>query len=318
MAGTLKRLGHHIPQPEKAADEANPRGYYESSWVATFHSRWFKDLRVRAIDTRPEAGAIVLAELTAEREQRLCSWLQRQAAERGPDEVMVVKEVRAFWVYPLWQRAAAAAGVDLVALTMLRHPAQVVRSNDTAYLTGRPDAVRLQRETTNVAAWVNALLTTERATRSSPRAFVRYVDLVADWRAAVMLASPHLGLDHGDLTGPHPVDDFVSASLNRSADSWDGLAVPTTLRDLADRAWSTAETLVERPHDPDTLRAFDALREEYDDLHTSARALAADAADAQLRELRLRLKARLERKDEEIARLRAELAQRSQGPGSGK
>ena len=62
MAGTLKRLGHHIPQPEKQPDEANPCGYYESSWVATFHARWFKDLRVRAIDTRPNAGKIVMAD----------------------------------------------------------------------------------------------------------------------------------------------------------------------------------------------------------------------------------------------------------------
>ena len=326
MAGTLKRLGGHVPQPEKPSDEANPRGYYESSWVATFHARWFKDLRVRAIDTRPGAGAIVMAELTDEREQRLLTWLQGQLARRAADDVVVVKDPRAFWVLPLWQRVVPAAGGDLVTLTMLRHPAQVVRSNDAAYLTDRPDAVRLERETTNVAAWVNALLATERATREVPRAFVRYEDLVGDWRPTVARASSQLGLDLARHDPPHdpphpvphPVDDFLSASLNRSSASWDGLAVPLSLRDLAERAWAVAARLVERPGDAEALAAAARMREEYDDLHTAAKAVAADAADARLREVRLRLRARLDRKDAEIARLRGLLGQRSQGAGTGK
>jgi len=34
VAGTLKRLGLYIPQPEVETDERNPRGYYEPLWVA--------------------------------------------------------------------------------------------------------------------------------------------------------------------------------------------------------------------------------------------------------------------------------------------
>ena len=56
MAGTLKRLGLYIPQPEVETDERNPRGYYEPLWVAEFH-KWLLDpIPVRTIDSRPNAG----------------------------------------------------------------------------------------------------------------------------------------------------------------------------------------------------------------------------------------------------------------------
>lgn len=314
VAGALKRLGYHIPQPEKQADEANPRGYYESSWVVTFHGRWIKGLGVRAIDTRPDAGELLMADLTPERERRLRTWLEGQLALRRPDDVVVVKDPRAFWVYPLWQSVAAATGAELTSLTMLRHPAQVVRSSASAYLSDRPDAVRLQRETTNVAAWVNALLVTELATRGNPRAFVRYTDLVVDWRSTLTTATGQLGLDPGDLDAPHPVDDFLTPTLNRSVEGWDGLAVPAGLRDLAERAWRTAETLVVSPDDVAASATFDALRLEYDDLHSAALAIAADEIEARLRrsrqrlrETRQRLRARIEARDQQIAALQESL-----------
>ena len=100
----------------------------------------------------------------------------------------MIKETRAYWVYPLWQRVVAAVGAELTSLTMLRHPTQVVRSRDTAYLSGRSDEFRLARETSNVAAWMNSVFVTERATRDNPRAFVPYYDLVEDWRSAISRA----------------------------------------------------------------------------------------------------------------------------------
>ena len=58
VAGTLKRLGLHVPQPEVPADEKNPRGYYEPMWVTEFHKRVLNPVPVRTIDTRrdPEAA----------------------------------------------------------------------------------------------------------------------------------------------------------------------------------------------------------------------------------------------------------------------
>lgn len=304
VAGSLKRLGLHIPQPEKQPDEWNPRGYYESSWPTTFHARWLKPL-LRDMDARPHASAVALDSLTPEREEQFTAWLVEQVALREPGDVMLVKETRAFWVLPLWSRAAEAAGARLTTLTMLRHPTQVVRSRDTKHQAGRPEEQRTQRETTNVAAWVNSLCETERVTRPFPRSFVLYDELVADWRTALGRAGEHLGLDLGDVTGPHPVDDFLDVSLNRSANTWDGLEVGGPLVDLAERSWAAAGRLVERPDDPAVVDLVAGLRSEYAGLYAMAAGIVADDREETVRRIHEVYAERLDKKNARIASLRA-------------
>ncbi|MGA7149708.1 MAG: hypothetical protein WBX17_14630 [Microbacterium sp.] len=307
VAGTLKRFGFKIPQPEVETDERNPRGYYEPLWVAEFHKHWLNSISVRTIDSRPHAGEVAMADVTPEREEELRSWLADELGRYADGEVVVVKETRAYWVYPLWQRVAAATSAHLVSLTMLRHPTQVVRSRDSAYLTGRPDELRTMRETTNVAAWMNSVFVTERATRDNPRAFVPYYDLISDWRAAMTRACEQIDVDPGDLAAPHPVDDFITSSLNRSSDAWDGLAVPADLRELAEQTWTAANVLVEKPFDEAAMAELDRLAAEYAELYTVAAAIASDDAAAQVLELRTELEARLAVKNERIEKLRTDL-----------
>jgi hypothetical protein len=309
VAGTLKRLGMHIPQPEVEADERNPRGYYEPLWVADFHKYFLNGIPVRTIDSRPNAGEIAMAEVTPEREADLREWVVAELAGQPDDAVIVIKETRAYWVYPLWLRVADAAGAEIASLTMLRHPTQVVRSRDSAYLTEESDAFRRQRETTNVAAWMNSVFETERATRGNPRTFVPYYDLIADWRATMTRACAQLGVDPGDLTPPHPVDDFLTTSLNRSSADWDGLVVPTALIAMAERTWDAATVLVEKPEDAEAMAELDRLRSEYVELYEASAAIALDETTAQVAAVRKNLRARLATKQQRIEKLRAEVKQ---------
>lgn len=314
VAGTLKRFGFHIPQPEVETDERNPLGYYEPRWVASFHKRWLNRIPVRTIDARPDAGRIAMATLTPKRAANLRSWLEEQLALVGADDVVVIKETRAYWVYPLWIDVAQQVGVDLVSLTMLRHPAQVVRSRDSAYLTNESDETRLERETANVAAWMNSIFVTESATRGNARAFVPYYDLITDWRTAMTRACAQLDVDPGDLTAPHPVDEFITPSLNRSSDTWEGLHVPDWLREMAQETWEAANVLVEQPFDDAAQAELGRLAEAYAPLYRTAAALATDEVEARVldrtRVLERQVKGTRERltvKNETITGLRAEL-----------
>ena len=307
VAGTLKRLGLYIPQPEVETDDNNPRGYYEPLWVAEFHKWLLNPIPVRTIDSRPNAGKIAKKHVTPEVEQQLRDWLRGQLAEvrdRGETQILL-KDTRAYWVYDLWQRMAEEFGAQLTSLTMLRHPAQVVRSRDTAYLTDMTRHFRRQRETTNVAAWINSAFETERVTRGNPRAFVPYYDLIGDWRAAMTRAGAQLGLTFNDFSGHHPVDDFLDANLNRSKPDWEGLEVAPGLLDLAERSWEAMTTLVESPEDVAAMRRIDGLRQEYVDLYWSSAAIALDETTAQVAKVRKNLKAKLAEAEAEIARLNA-------------
>ena len=37
IAGVLRRLGLHVPQPEVMSDDTNPKGFGEPQWAVTFH-----------------------------------------------------------------------------------------------------------------------------------------------------------------------------------------------------------------------------------------------------------------------------------------
>ncbi len=318
VGGTLKRLGLHIPQPEVAADEKNPRGYYEPAWLAALLKDFMDPIPVRTIDSRPHAPQVAMEALAkTDIEDQLREWLRGLLEQ---DQV-AIKDTRAYWVYEMFVRLADELGAELTSLTMLRHPTEVVRSRDTAYLSTQSEQFRRERETTNVAAWVNAAFETERVTRRHPRAFVRYPDLREDWRAAMARAGAQLDLSfNADLstTEHHPVDDFIDAGLFRSRVTWDDIAVTPVLEELAERVWTAMNTLVDSPHDEAAIADLESLREEYVELYGFAAAMAQDERTAQVVAVKREMRERLDRKQERIEDLKSQLAQaRSDGVSEG-
>ena len=55
MAGLMQILGLHVPQPEVAADESNPKGFGEPQWVVDNHDRLLREAGVQVQDARPDA-----------------------------------------------------------------------------------------------------------------------------------------------------------------------------------------------------------------------------------------------------------------------
>ena len=281
LAGSLKRLGLHVPQPEVEPSETNPRGFYEPQWVIDFHKRHLRELALFNIDSRPAAVDLVAAYVssgvpTAE----LHAWLSGQLGA----EQLVVKDPHAFWFAQVWEQVTAELGVDLRWLTALRHPAEVVGSRDIAYLSSQSDDLRLTKETSNVAGWVHAALLTERAGRGSKRAFVRYADLLTDWRSALAPVQQQLDLDFNtDLSSAdhHAVDDFIEPSMRKSQVTWDDVRTPDWLRDMAEEVWHLLGVLTTSPQDQDTQQRLDQVHDDYTARYADAVALTYDHTRAE-------------------------------------
>lgn len=275
LAGSLSRLGLHIPEPVVEASETNPRGFYEPQWVIDFHKTYLKQLGLHNIDSRPSAVQLVhdLVD-SGEPGSRLTTWL----GEQPRDNALLVKDPHAFWFADLWKSSCAGADLDLRWLTAVRHPAEVVGSRDLAYLQDRSDDLRLVKETSNVAGWVHAALLTERAGRGGKRAFVRYADLLEDWRTALRRVGAQLGLDEvaGVGDGPHPIDDFLEPSMRKSQLTWDDIRVPAWLREMADDVWQTLGRLVESPDDVTEQERLDTIGADYRERYAEAVALTFD------------------------------------------
>src|SRR3954447_8042159 len=274
LAGSLKHLGWHVPQPEVPASERNAKGHFEPRWVIEFHKRLMRGALVRPSDGSPRARERVdLYAAEHGLEAELAGWLATQAE---PD--VVVMDPHAAWLLPLWRAAAESAGRELRILTALRHPAEVVGSQDRTWGEGRrTDAERRVKETSNTAAWLNVALVTEAGSRGARRAFIRYDDLLADWRTALGRVSDQLGLAL-PLQEEHGLDAFLDPGLRRSQLTWDDIVLPDWLRDLAETTWQQLGTLVADPTDATVLARLDEARRTYGDHYAEAVAVSLDEA----------------------------------------
>ena len=276
LTGVLGQLGFHVPQPEVEADDTNPRGFSEPRWAVDFHSRLLRARRVTVNDSRPRAfeSTASAAEDPATHAE-LRQWLKGQLAEA---EAVVVKDPRTGWFLPLWTRSSAELGVDARYVTMLRHPAEILASAAKSYGDWQSPASR-------AAAWINITLETERATRGSRRAFVRYEDLLDDWprelsRAADLLELPKL--QGGGLRERFPaVDKFVDPTLHRNRIRWDQLDVPASVRDMAEQVWMQLQPLADPGGDTAELHAeLDRARDAYAELYREAESVAQSSITA--------------------------------------
>lgn len=281
MSGTFHHLGLFVPGPYLGANDSNPKGFFESKWAVRFHNNLTEDAGIHIFDGRPGALARARAAVTPQRRAKVVEFLRKQAAV-APQ--VVVKDPRSVWAQELWREAAAEVGLDTRYVMMLRHPAEVVGSRTTYYSGHAGDegdpAKRLRYEIFNVARWVNSSLISERETRGHARAFVRYTDLLEDWRPVLATMRDDLGLAYNtDLTPGehHPVDDFIEPGLRRHAVTWDELDVPRDLQELAQEVWDALMVLADSHGvDEEASRRLDTLAERYDKVLAQAAAVSHD------------------------------------------
>jgi hypothetical protein len=271
FTGLTGRLGVHIPKPEVSANKSNPRGFGEPRWLVDYHNDLLSSVDVVVEDGRPEAWDLT-DKLAADPKALgpLVDWLELQFGENAR---IVVKDPRLAWFLELHRAAAAKVGADVRVATMLRHPAEVMRSREIAYGTRTAN-------TTRVIGWLTMMLGTEIRTRDLPRATVRYDDLLGDWRTAMTQADEAIEMGLFARATDEQLADadaLVDPTLRRSSADWDELGLPARVLDLAVRTYDTYGRLVgTTAADQEATRGeLDALRAElgayYDECFDVAR-----------------------------------------------
>ena len=295
FTGLAGRLGLYIPKPEVAANKSNPRGFSEPRWAVDFNEALLKKTSVNIDDGRPEAWDITgaLAEDDAVRGE-LAAWLKEQFAE---SDRIIVKDPRLAWFLALYRAASAELGAEVNVVSMVRHPAEVLKSREIAYGKGLTATAR-------AAGWLNVMLTIEKLTRDDRRAIVRYDELLADWRPTMERADAAMDLQlfaratSEEIAG---AGDLVDSSLRRSLSSLDELGLPPRLADLATRAHDTLADLAGEAgaETEATRKRLDDLHEEYDAYFDECVTVAQSAIGAARREARVNTARRVRK---EIAR----------------
>jgi hypothetical protein len=313
LAGSLNHLGFHVPQPMVPASERNAKGHFEPWFSIHFHKKHLKRAGVRAGDASPETQQR-LAEVLADPDVRgeLRDWLALQVQPR-----LVVKDPHAMRFLDVWRGACADLDIDLRFLTTVRHPAEVVGSRDLVWGQERDDAERAAKEITNVAAWVEIALVTERDTRGRTRSFIRYDDLVGDWRSALGRVSEQLdlGIDTSSEPGTHELDTWLDPGMQRSSLTWDDLRVTPEVQALAEATWQELDVLCGQPQDPAASERLDRVSRDYARLFFEARALVQDELRYETHEAQA-LVTDLENKNRRLRRLLREQREAAEAAGA--
>ena len=312
FTGLVSRLGVYIPQPELKANETNPRGFGEPRWALAFHKEMLESVDVAHDDARPDAWE--LTGQVAERPQprkRLQEWLAQQFEV---SDRVVVKDPRLAPFLELYRMAAEQLGVNLSVATMLRHPAETVRSKEMYYGDKLGSAARM-------AGWLNMMLSVEFATRGLPRAVVRFDDLLLRWQPTLAAAEGSLGL--ALTTGAtedqlKAADDLVDPSLRRASPGYDELELPTRLRDLAERAYQELDSRAVTPETPGTEKpdVLDEVREEYARYYRESEAIVRSSIRAVRVTTRKRVAKRFKAMQRRPANQRRQAPETSKPPGA--
>jgi hypothetical protein len=313
IAGALHHLGFYVPQPVLKKNASNPRGFFESTWPVAFHKRILGAAVVEQTDGRFEAAQMVHDAVTPAHEDELRGWLAKQFDIS--DRVMV-KDPRSAWAPLLWQRVAASLDADTGFVTMLREPAEVLGSRSTYYESERDKWGDWAFKVKNLCGWININLVVEQATRGQPRVWLRYADLLSDWRPRLRRVRDDLGLAFDfDLDAPDAkvLDEFIDPTLRRHRLSLADLDMPAELTAIAEQVWAAGSALADE-HDADAGGAarFDHLTARYEKAMRDAEAMAHHAMLAQVK--RARRKTERETRTKVRAELRAAAAAQKAAP----
>ncbi|HEX6255785.1 MAG TPA: hypothetical protein VFZ70_08225 [Euzebyales bacterium] len=270
LAGLLSRLRFHVPQPEVVPDVTNPRGFGEPQWVVEFHTRVLRSAKVQVTDARPGAWALAGRRSYEQRDRdTLRKWLSHEFSQA--DNVLI-KDPRLLWFVPLWRTVGEDLGAKVRFVTMLRHPAEVVKSKETWYDAMSNPANRL-------AGWVNTMLYTERSTRDDKRSYVLFEDLLEDWTLSVARAGKELDLDVLNKARTQEMRDaseVIDRKLHRSKASLKDIPAPDELRNFAQRVWDELVLLADQHTNDVTAvqRRLDEIREDYIEYYEQIEAVA--------------------------------------------
>lgn len=195
LTRVLNLMGAALPRDILGANLGNDTGHWEPATLGDLNERtlhaidrcWYDCRRIdQPIDSDVEA--FLAYEI---------SWQYRGLSP------FVLKDPRVCLLMPSYQRALAAIGARTVNVLALRSPmaisASLARRNNMPEAHGR-------------WLWLRYLLEAELATRGTPRIFVGYEDIMADWRSALAPLAEMAGMNlpaPGSLES-REIEEFLS------------------------------------------------------------------------------------------------------------
>jgi hypothetical protein len=207
MTGLLSAFGPVLGEDLLPANEANPKGFFESRRLVELNNRILESVGSAwdALEPLPQRWWELPA--AAALKADLADFLQGQGGATAP---LLLKDPRLSKTLPLWKEVFAAAGVAAKYVVCLREPGAVAVSQRAMKGFSYLKCLMLYIDYSLHAEW---------HTRGETRWTVAYEDLVQDWHTQLeqLDAALSLGFAASRASWDTQAADFVTPELNRSS-----------------------------------------------------------------------------------------------------
>ncbi len=166
----LNLLGAEIARELVQAQPDNIRGFWEPSAAVRIHNQMLEALGGSSSDPLPLPASWLASTFARQARLQLADMIN---AEFAASRLFVVKDPRISRILPLWLELLDDLDIEAVVVIPFRNPLEVAAS-----LQDR-DGISLK---SSLLLYVYSYLGTEVASRGRPRCFVRYDQLLDDWR----------------------------------------------------------------------------------------------------------------------------------------
>lgn len=172
LAGILDRLGCKGPKTPVAANDRNPKGYFESEPLFRLNDEILTVAGSRWSDWQPLREDWHRSPRFTEFRDRAVELVQ---AEYGNASLIYLKDPRLCRLLPFWRGVLDEMGFTLGCLLTHRHPVDV-----TASLKARTNIE--VAPAVGILSWLRHIQDAELASRDLPRVFTSYDALLPDWQ----------------------------------------------------------------------------------------------------------------------------------------
>jgi hypothetical protein len=244
-------LGADVARELLPAGDCNERGFWEPSAVVDIHEQLLHALGSSWDDPFPLPDRWIEAGATQCAKQRLADEIRK---DFGGSRLFVVKDPRITRLLPMWLEILDELAIETVVVIPVRNPLEIGASLETR------DRFPLAK---SLLLYARSCLDTELDSRRRRRLFVRYEQLLDDWRP--------FAARFAEATGSHTlppgakqadeIDRFLTAELRHHRYSRDDLS---GTRDIAATTIEIFERMSEASDSGDEKelrRSFDRLRE---------------------------------------------------------
>ena len=250
----LNLMGAELPQNIMGPGIGNEVGHWEPENLVLLHDQLLSELDSAWDDWQ----SIDLNELTEERYLYYKNRLQTQIKEEYKDaKLFVLKDPRVCKILPLYKELLEEINVEIKVVAQFRNPIDVMDSLQSRDEMLASDASLL---------WLQYVLNSEKNCRDIERIFIKYDDVINDWRACYQTITNCL-----DVQWPYTrdeietqVDKFISPDHRHHNHEDEEVLSDPLLRQWVGEAYSALLVLQTNPNSENAQKRLDDIAKEFE------------------------------------------------------